>query len=118
MVVANSAALSAISAFQKKLDATADNIANVMTDGFKRYRTILSEGENGGVKAQVVKDEKTPGPIHETYADDTISETEGSNVDLVDEMASLITVRHAYQANLATLKTEDEMLGRLIDIMG
>ncbi len=118
MVVAKSAALSAISAFQKKLNVTADNIANSRTDGYKRERAILSEAENGGVKAQIIKDEETPGPVHETYADDTVSETEGSNVDLVDEMAGLITVRHAYQANLATLKTEDEMLGRLIDIMG
>ncbi len=118
MVVANSATLSAISAFQKKLDATADNIANLRTDGFKRNRTILSEGENGGVKAQVIKDEETPGPVHETYANDTVAETEGSNVDLAQEMASLITVRHAYQANLASLKTEEEMLGQLIDIMG
>ncbi len=117
MVVADSTTLTAISAFQKKLNVTADNIANVQTDGFKRRRTILSEGDHGGVKAQVFKDEETPGPIHETYADDTTTEVEGSNVDLVEEMADLMTVRHAYQANLAALKTEDEILGRVIDIM-
>ncbi len=118
MFVANSAALSAISAFQKKINATADNIANVRTDGFKRNRIILSEGENGGVKAEVVKDELTNGAIHETYADDTVTETEGSNVDLTDEIESLITARHAYSANLKTLRTANEMLGQLIDIMG
>jgi flagellar hook protein FlgE len=38
-------------------------------------------------------------------------------VDLAEEIVGLQTTKHAYQANLKTLKAEDEMLGSLFDIL-
>ncbi len=43
---------------------------------------------------------------------------EGSNVDLADEMVSLIVSRASVQANLAALRTQDELLGEIVDLRG
>jgi len=42
---------------------------------------------------------------------------ESSNVQLEEEIINLITTRHAYNANLKTIKTEDEMMGAIFDIL-
>ena len=46
--------LSALSGFRKKMDVTANNIANVNTDEFKKSRVNFQEAHQGGVKAIVV----------------------------------------------------------------
>lgn len=43
---------------------------------------------------------------------------EGSNVDLTDEMVSLIVSKATVKANLSALKAQDEMLGEVIDLRG
>ena len=108
--------LSAISAFNKKMQVTANNIANVNTNEFKKSRAVLSEGENGGVKVDINKVE-TPGyPTQELRGDEQI-ETETSNVDLTEEFGESIVTQHAYNANLKIIKSQDEMLGTLLDII-
>ncbi len=37
------------------------------------------------------------------------------NVDLTTEMVNLLEIKTSYKANLAVLKTQDEMLGALLD---
>ncbi len=106
--------LSALNAFQKKMEVTSNNIANVDTDGFKRSDAVLSENATGGVKVTLSKDE-SPGPIKmESY---TGEETEMSNVDLAEELTDTITTEKAYSANLKTFQTQDEMLGDLMNIL-
>ncbi|MBI2898810.1 MAG: flagellar hook basal-body protein [Planctomycetes bacterium] len=43
---------------------------------------------------------------------------EGSNVDLGDDMVSLIVSRASVKANLAALRTKDETLGEILDLQG
>lgn len=43
---------------------------------------------------------------------------EGSNVDLADEVVSLIVSRISVEANLAAVKTRDDILGEIIDLRG
>lgn len=41
---------------------------------------------------------------------------EMSNVDLTDELTSMITTQRGYQANAKTITTSDEMLQILLDL--
>jgi flagellar hook protein FlgE len=58
----------------------------------------------------------TPGaPV--LSADGTGEIRESSNVDLAEEIVDLHTTQYGFEANLKTLKAEDEMLGSLFDIL-
>jgi len=115
MSLALNAALSALDAYGQKLDVTANNIANMNTDGFKKSRAVLQEADSSGVVLSISK-VNTPGaPI--LSEDGTGEVRESSNVDLAEEIVDLTTTKHAFQANLKTIKAEDEMLGSLFDIL-
>jgi flagellar hook protein FlgE len=117
MVAAIQNNLSALNAFDRKMQVTANNIANVNTNEFKKSQALLTEGENGGVKVDIHKID-TPGiPIEQLEGDNWV-ETETSNVDLTEEFGESIISQNAYNANLKTVKTQDEMLGSLMDILG
>lgn len=117
MIFPVSPALSALSAFQKRMDVTANNVANIDTDGYKKSRVNLQEATGGGVTASI-QQINTPGMPKETIRNDTIEETESSNVDLAEELTDIISTKAAYSANLKTVSTQNQMLGALFDILG
>ena len=83
--LAPSLSYSGLVAFQRKTSVTANNVANVNTDGFKKSRTALSTVQPHGVNAEVEKID-TPVPItveHTTQGDQRV---EKSNVDVGEEM--------------------------------
>ncbi len=115
MITAADNSLSALSAFQKRTDVTANNIANVLTDGFKKSRVILEEGQPSGVNA-VIDRVETQGVPKETIRDDQVVTVESSNVDLAEELPEMIINKAAYGANLKALKAQEDMMGSLLDI--
>ncbi|MGD2099900.1 MAG: flagellar basal body rod C-terminal domain-containing protein [Desulfobacterales bacterium] len=117
MISALNGTISALRAFVTKLGATADNIANVNTDGFKRNRAVLHEDDNGGVRVELTKDQ-SPGLRYDGIEDGEKVKKETSNVDLIDEIPDLMLTKRAYQANLKTIEAQDEMLGSLLDTIG
>jgi flagellar basal-body rod protein FlgC len=117
MISALSSAVSAISALDKKMAVVSNNIANSQTDGFKKSRADLKEGGAGAVEVDIrVVD--TPGPIVSVEENGGIVEKEMSNVDLAEELPQTILAQTGFEANLKMLKTEDEMMGTLLDIFG
>jgi flagellar basal-body rod protein FlgC len=108
------AALSALGAYEKKLGVAANNIANVNTDGFKKSRAVLQEADPSGVIVTISRVDTPGSPIP---ADGTGEIRESSNVDLAEEIVNLHTTKYGFEANLKTLKAEDEMLGSLFDIL-
>ena len=112
MISALNGSISALKAFVTKLGVTADNIANANTDGFKCNRTTLHEDYNDGVRVELKKDE-SPGLRYDAIEDGKKVEKETSNVNLATEIPDLMLTRRAYQANLKTIETQDEMLGSL-----
>jgi flagellar basal-body rod protein FlgC len=113
MIPAMDSALSALDAFGKKMDVTANNIANVNTDGFKKSRADLQEADHG-VTVNISR-VNTPGaPI--PAEDGTGKMKESSNVDVAEEIVNLKTTDNAFQANLKTIQAEGDMLGSLFDI--
>ncbi|MBN1625080.1 MAG: hypothetical protein JW944_01035 [Deltaproteobacteria bacterium] len=117
MIAAISNTVSAINAFEKKMAVTSNNVANWQTEGFKKSRAELEEGEAGAVKVDIsVVD--TPGSIVAVEENNGIVEKEMSNVDLAEEIPQTIIAQTGFEANLKVLKTQDEMLGSLLDILG
>lgn len=109
--------ISALKAFGAKMGVTANNIANVESEEFKKSSALLHEGERGSVKVDISRID-TPGAIGTKYIDDEQVETEMSNVDLAEEIPDIIPTQRGYEANLTVIKTKDEMLATIIDILG
>jgi flagellar basal-body rod protein FlgC len=116
MISGINAALGGVLAHQRRVDTAGNNLANLATDGFKKSRVVMEE-QPGGVKTETLRVE-TPGPLRADPADPAGAPVEGSNVDVAEEMVALITGERGFEANLETIRTEDEMLGELLDIVG
>jgi flagellar basal-body rod protein FlgC len=110
-------ALSGLTALQKKVEANAHNTANIDTNGYKKTIVTLNEAEPQGVEARAEKI-NTPGPMVVEQGQDGEELVEKSNVELSEELPSLMLSRRYFQANLKTVQIEDEMLGSLLDIKG
>ena len=117
MISSVNSSISALHAFKTKLGVTANNIANVNTDEFKKSRATLKEGVNGGVQVEVDRVD-TPGHRYQELQGDQMVEIESSNVNLEEELPNLMVTQHAYKANLKVLQTYDQMLGSLLDTIG
>lgn len=115
MINGISSGLSALQAIQKKVDSTANNVANLDTDGFKKTRVTLSEAALQGVEARV-QNVETPGPLVYEQTEKGQTLVEKSNVDLTEELPAMMQSENALQANIKTIQTMDEMIGYLLDI--
>ena len=108
------AAISAIGTFFRKMDVTANNIANVNTNNFKKSRAEMEDVYPSGVKVSISRVD-TPGDL--LPPDEQSQNKESSNVNLAEELVDLITTEHAVSANIMTMRTKDEMEKKLIDII-
>jgi flagellar basal-body rod protein FlgC len=108
-------ALSALRAFGQRLGVTANNIANMDTEGFKKSKAVFEEASPYGVNVTIRRIETQGFPLPSEEGINKVCES--SNVDIKEEMINLITVPHAYAANLKSVKAEDEILGTLLDIV-
>ena len=116
MISSVGSSLSALGAFGVKMGVTANNIANVNTEEFKKSRALLKEGSHNNVEVQI---DRIDSPGHSVIETDEgqIREKELSNVDLAEEITETIPTQRGYEANLMTIKTQDETLGSLMDIL-
>ncbi|MEG2999197.1 MAG: flagellar basal body protein [Comamonas sp.] len=90
-----SIAQSGMQAAQQRLNASAHNVANQQTAGFRRQQVEQQAVPEGGVTAQTVR-----GP---------------EGVALEEEAVEQISASYAYLANLQVLRTNDRMQGQLLD---
>lgn len=108
--------ISALAAFSKKMQVSANNVANVYSDDFKKSRAVITEGQNNHVDVNIEKIE-TPGPLVEDPMSETGELKELSNTDLAEEFMTQIVTKHGYEANAKTIQVYDEMVGNIIDMM-
>jgi flagellar basal body rod protein FlgG len=108
-------ALSALAALGEKLGVTGNNIANMNTEGFKKSRAILEEAAPSGVTVSINRIDTPGSPLPSEGGGQGVRES--SNVAVEQEMVDLITTKDAYTANLKTIKTEEEILGTLFDVL-
>ena len=93
----------------RRLGVTANNVANIQTDGFRAQRAISGETTGGGV--EIVEIQNTPAN----------SEASGdiprSNVDLTTEVTNQIIDSTTYKANAKMFKAQNDTIGTLLDII-
>lgn len=115
MIVGMAAALSGIQAGGKMLSVGGHNIANAQTESFKRTRALLEESSAGGGVTVTLQTDKRPGPQY-LSSEDSFSLREGSNVNLGEEIISNLQAVNLIEANIASLRVQDKVLGSLLDI--
>ncbi len=93
--------ISSITSHQTMMNTGANNIANVNTDGYIPKDTRMTDTGNS-VTANT------------RASDDTGSKM--SQTDLVKELTDQIITQDATAVNVTAIKTQDEMLGSLLDI--
>lgn len=98
----------------RRTSVTANNIANVLTPGFKASRADNVEVEGGGVRIGSITQDQSPGPPLLDSAPD--GPTQGSNVDLTTENVNLLLNRRQFEANVNALRAQDDILGDLLDM--
>lgn len=110
-------ALSALDGFSKYWAVVSNNVANINTDGYKKSRAILQEGQNGGVEVSIQKID-TPGSLIPHEECSRIQTKETSNVDLAEETVHMILSQRGHEANLKSLIAQDELRGTILEIVG
>ena len=96
MASLSSIALSGMSAAQSALQVSANNIANVSTDRFRREQLVQSSREGGGVETKVVQAAEAGSALE---------------ADIVAQLQA----KNAFLANLAVFKTSNQLAGALLD---
>ena len=86
---------SGMQAAQQRLNASAHNVANQQTAGFRRQQVEQQAVPQGGVTTQTQRGQE--------------------GVSLEAEAVEQISASYAYLANLQVLRTNDRMQGALLD---
>ena len=135
--------ISGLTAATKRVEASSSNIANMRTatglkdaqaeaalqaqgsgasqastfKGFKPFRVHQETVEGGGVRTTVLEDDNFFVPVFDPS--NPVADPDGMvampNVDPAAELVNLKLAKHAYSASLAAIRTQDEMLGALLD---
>lgn len=92
-----SIAQSGLQAAQTRLGASAQNIANMQTEGFRRDVVSAQASPQGGVVVSLSKAAQ-PGP------------------DLTQDVVDQMGAKTAFTANVQVLKAADRMMGSLLDV--
>ena len=90
---------SGLQAAQLRLDASANNVANANTPGYRRQAVAQrAVADSAGGRARVGR------------------EANGKGVALEQEAVEQMSAIYAFKASLQTIKTQDQMLGSLLDV--
>ncbi len=89
-------ALSGMNAAQALLDASANNIANTNTAGYRRREVVQQAQAEGGVATTVVQ-----------------GRAQGASMEA--DVVSQLQAKNQFLANLAVFKTHSRMTGALLD---
>ena len=108
------AAISGLQAASLKLRVSANNVANANTDGYQRQQVTTQAGTYG-VEVKVEK-VSTVEPTNSVQASGDLRSDTPSNVDVAEELLEMKAAENLFEANLKTLNTNDNMLGRILDI--
>ncbi len=96
MSTISSIALSGLHAAQTSLDASASNVANLNTPGYRRQQVVQTTQAAGGVSTSL-----------------TSASVEGSALE--SDLVAQLQAKNAFLANIAVFKTSDKMAGALLD---
>ncbi len=115
-------AISALSVHQKRVETSANNIANHMTTGsdetvFRPSRTVSIARNDGSVVARTRL--LSPGTVSVFSPDHELADADGliqaPNVSLATELMEIKTATASYKASLKLLHTAEEMASGLLE---
>lgn len=126
MIGAITTALSGLLAASKRVETSANNIANANTAGaldeadgpapYSAQTVVQKTGENGGTIAEVTT--KDPGFVAAYDPDSPLANEDGfvgaPNVNLAEEAVNLKLAETAYKASLNVIKVADELNEELL----
>jgi flagellar hook protein FlgE len=116
MISAIGNTISALNAYETGINIKANNIANADSEDYKKSRATYVEGENGGVTVEISKIGQES-ELSGTTGTGGSTEPEPSNVELAEEIPGMIIDQKGFEANLSVIKTKDQMLGSILDII-
>lgn len=93
-----SVAVSALDAGGIRLAVTANNVANMNTEGFRPSTVVQEENKTGGGRISAIKEQGS------------------DEVDLSREAVELIITEAGFKANIKVLQADEEMIKSLLDI--
>jgi flagellar hook protein FlgE len=116
-------ALSGLKNTSQRLQNSANNVANVNTNGFKKSDVNSVGNKSGGTRVNDISRSHTQGSLIPTGNSGAVGLgtvrsgfLEGSNVDITEEIADQIVSKVAFKANINVIKANNEMLGSILDI--
>jgi flagellar basal body rod protein FlgG len=95
---------SAMRVTQVRQDVTANNVANINTDGFGASR-VSQKDDNPGVSVGAIRKSPNTNP------------NGNSNTDFAVEATDMMNNKNVYGANARVLKVQDSMVGEVIDLI-
>lgn len=102
--------LSAMDSLSTVQQVSANNVANVSTEGFKASSVSLESGPDGqGVRVGAINESSNASP--------EVDGVEMSNTDIGTEMVDMMTTGHAFSANVAAVRASEEMTGHLLNMV-
>ena len=96
MASISSIALSGMNAAQTQLEASASNVANLATSGYRRQEVVQAAQAGGGVTTQIVR-----------------AQVAGSSLE--SDVVAQLQAKNSFLANLAVFKTSNTLMGALLD---
>ena len=127
-----SIALSGLTAQTQRVAVAANNIANISTAGrvptdanpastvYKPLGISLTALTSGGVQARVAEDKNGTSVSYDPsnyYANES-GYLAVPNVDLAREIVNVLESKVLFRANVSVIKTQEKMLGDLLDAIG
>jgi flagellar hook protein FlgE len=103
MAISFEAPISGVQAATLRQDVTANNVANLNTQGFEQSTAYQTEMQPQGTRISNLV--RTPN-----------NETAPSNTDLVKEIKEQKINKAAFQADVNVIKVKDRMMGTLLDM--
>lgn len=114
--------LSGLSANRIRQDVTANNVANVNTEGFQPSTVQTTDAayvNDIGQGTRVSSTYAPPRPApQQPQAAQAAGVAEPSNVDMITETTNRMNAQNAYNANIPVARTMDEMSQTLMDLRG
>ncbi len=113
--------VSALQTNQFRQDVTANNVANINTDGFRASTVQTADAAyindvGRGTQVTGTYAPERPGPMAMDTASTTGGMVEQSNTELVTETTNRMGAQQAYGANTAMARTVDDMMQTLMDM--
>lgn len=94
--------ISSMMSNQTYMNNNAQNVANVNTDSYIPQNTTISETQNGGTKANT--------------SSATDNGSQRSQTDLSKELTDQIRIQNVEEANVRSIRAQNDMMGSLLDI--